>query len=256
MHYRPRIIPVLLFKNNGLYKTLKFKNPKYLGDPINAIKIFNEKEVDEIIFLDIQASIENKEPDLDLLRDIASECFMPLCYGGGIRSTELIREILKVGVEKVSINSHAVRNPNLINDAVKIFGSSTIVVSIDVKKNLFGKGEVYINDGKENTRKNPQEWAIEIERRGAGEILINSIDKDGTLSGYDLNLIKSISSAVSIPVVASGGASSVDDFYKAYKESQAAAAAAGAFFVFQGKHNAVLISYPSQAELEQIFRDF
>jgi len=255
MKIQPRIIPVLLLKNNGLYKTTKFKDPKYIGDPINAIKIFNEKEVDEMVFLDIVASREAKEPNFEMLKDIASECFMPLCYGGGISSVEMIREILNIGVEKVSINSQAVRNPNLINKAANFFGSSTIVVSIDVKKNFFGKYEVFINDGKEKTSLNPVDWAKEVESRGAGELMINSIDKDGTMSGYDFNLIKSITSEVNIPVIAVGGAASTNDFVKIVKESEASAAAAGSYFVFQGKHRAVLITYPSQKELKLIFQN-
>jgi cyclase len=254
MKIQPRIIPVLLLKNNGLYKTTKFKDPKYIGDPINAIKIFNEKEVDEIVFLDIIASREGKQPNFEMLKDIASECFMPLCYGGGVKDVEMIREILNIGVEKVSINSQAVRDPSLINKAANFFGSSTIVVSIDVKKNFFGKYEVFINDGQEKTALNPLDWAKEVERRGAGELMINSIDKDGTMSGYDFNLIKSISSEVNIPVIAAGGASSTNDFVKIVKESHASAAAAGAFFVFQGKHRAVLITYPNQKELKLIFQ--
>jgi cyclase len=249
----PRVIPILLLKNNGLYKTEKFKIPKYIGDPINAIKIFNDKEVDELIFLDITASKENKEPNLEMLKDIASECFMPLSYGGGVRSTDAIREILNVGVEKISINTEAVRNPKLIGDAAVIFGSSTIIVSIDVKKNMFGKYHVYINDGEEKTNMDPIYWAKEVERLGAGEILINSIDKDGTLQGYDYSLIKSVSSSVNIPVVAAGGAGSIADFVKAVKDSHASAVAAGAFFVYQGKHKAVLITYP---EYQVLTREF
>jgi cyclase len=253
MKIQPRVIPILLLKNNGLYKTTKFKEPKYIGDPVNAIKIFNEKEVDELIFLDIMASREGCPPNFEMLKDIASECFMPLCYGGGINSVEMIREVLNVGVEKVSINSHAVRNPELITHAANFFGTSTIVVSIDVKKNFFGKYEVYINDGQEKTSWNPVDLAKEVERRGAGELLINSIDKDGTMTGYDLPLIKSIASTVNIPVIAVGGASSTTDFVKSVNEGYASAAGAGSLFVFQGKHRAVLITYPTQAELKSIF---
>jgi cyclase len=250
---KPRVIPILLLKNAGLYKTEKFKNPKYVGDPINAVKIFNDKEVDELAFLDIVASVQNLEPNLDILRDIASECFMPLSYGGGVRSLEIIREILNVGVEKISINTEAVRNPNLINQASEVFGSSTIIVSIDVKKTLLGGYQVFINDGQEKTKLNPVEWAKEVERRGAGEIMINAIDRDGTMLGYDYELIKSISAAVGIPVVAVGGAGSINDFRKAVKDAQASAVAAGAFFVFQGKHKAVLITYPNSEQLENVF---
>lgn len=255
MKIRPRIIPVLLLKDNGLYKTLKFKDAKYVGDPINAIKIFNDKEVDEISFLDIVASRQNREPNFEMLKDIAGECFMPLSYGGGIRTTEMIREILNIGVEKVVLNTHAFRNPDFINKAAEIFGSSTIVVSIDVKKNFFGKKEVYINDGQENTHHSPLEWAKKVEKRGAGEILINSIDNDGMMQGYDVELIKSITDNVNIPVVAVGGAGTLNDFVKVHKQAGAAGAAAGSYFVFQGKHKAVLITYPPQLTLKQIFNE-
>jgi cyclase len=250
---RVRVIPILLLKNNGLYKTLKFKDPKYIGDPINAIRIFNEKLVDELCFLDITVSKGNKEPKFEIIKDIASECFMPLSYGGGVNSLEMIREILNVGVEKVSINTQAFKNPNLIKEAATFFGSSTIVVSMDVKKNIFGKYQVYINGGEEKTNVDPIEWAKKIESLGAGEILLNSIDRDGTLEGYDINLIKSVTSVVNIPVIAAGGASSLQDFSRAIHEGKSAAVAAGAFFVFQGRHRAVLITYPNESEIEQLF---
>jgi len=159
---RNRVIPIILLKNKGLYKTFKFKDPKYVGDPVNAIKIFNDKMVDELVFLDITASKEKRSPNMAVIRDIASECFMPLCYGGGVNSVEMIREILNVGVEKVCLNTNAVKNPMLIKDAANFFGSSTIVVSVDVKKNLFGKYSVYINGGEEKTNLNPVDWALKI----------------------------------------------------------------------------------------------
>lgn len=251
--FRPRIIPILLLKNSGLYKTLKFKDPKYVGDPINAIKIFNEKEVDEMAFLDITASRDGKEPNFDMLKDIASECFMPLGYGGGIKSVEMIREILNVGVEKAIINTQAVISPQLIKDAANYFGRSTIVVSIDVKKNIFGKYQVYIKDGTEKTNLDPINWAKEVERLGAGEIIVNSIDQDGTLKGYDFTLVKAIANAVDIPIIAAGGASSISDFVTAVRECGASAVAAGAYFVFQGKHRAVLITYPEQEHIKNAF---
>jgi cyclase len=253
---RHRIIPVLLLKNNGLFKGNHFKDHKYIGDPINAVKIFNDKEVDELVFLDINASREHKEPNYSMLYDIASECFMPLAYGGGVSSIEMIKEILRVGIEKVVLNTHAVRNPKFVQDAVKYFGTSTIVASIDVKKSLFGTYNVYINSGTEKTNLHPIQWAIELEKLGVGEIIINSIDKDGTLSGYDGNLIESVVKALKIPVIAAGGGSGLIDFVKVCKNHKAAAAAAGAHFVFQGKHNAVLITYPSQSEIENVFGSF
>lgn len=250
---RPRIIPVLLLKNSGLYKTIKFRHPRYIGDPINAIRIFNEKEVDELIFLDISVGTSNSKINWTMLRDIASECFMPLTYGGGVESVEMIREILNIGVEKVSLNSNAVRNPLLISESAKYFGSSTIVVSIDVKKNFFGKYEVYINGGLEKTKLDPVSWAKEVEIRGAGEIMINSIDCDGLMSGYDYDLLSKVSNSVNIPVIACGGSRGMIDFKKAISESNVSAVAGGACFVYQGKHRAVLITYPSRKEIQSVF---
>jgi len=248
--FRHRIIPVLLLDKSGLYKTQRFLNPRYIGDPINAIRIFNDKEVDELAFLDIGATIDNRNPNLAVLKDIASECFMPLSFGGGIRNVEMIREILNVGVEKVVINTAAVERPRLISESAQLFGSSTIVISIDVKRNHFGKPLVHIRGGRERTRLNPVDWAVEAERLGAGEVLINSIDQDGMMQGYDWTLIKSVSDAVSIPVVAAGGARGIIDFARAIKDCKVSAVAAGSCFVFQGKHRAVLITYPTRMELE------
>ena len=249
---RNRVIPILLLKNKGLYKTFKFKDTKYVGDPVNAIKIFNDIMVDELVFLDITASKEKRSPNMVVIRDIASEWFMPLCYGGSVNSVEMIREILNVRVEKVCLNTNAVKNPMLIKDAANFFGSSTIVVSVDVKKNLFGKYSVYINGGEEKTNLNPVDWALKIEELGAGEIILNSIDRDGTMLGYDIPLLHSVTSKVNIPVVAAGGASSMNDFSMALKEANVAAVAAGAFFVFHGKHRAVLISYPNESEIDEL----
>lgn len=246
-----RVIPVLLLRNMGLYKSVKFKDHKYVGDPINAIKIFNEKEVDELVFLDITASVNQQEPNYSILADIASECFMPLCYGGGVRSIEQIEKILYAGVEKVSLNTAAAEIPNLVNQAAKKFGSSTIVVSMDVKKSLFGGYSVYIKSGSKNIKVSPVEFAKKMEEEGAGEILLNSIDHDGTMNGYDLDLVKNISSQVGIPVIACGGAGSLDHMRSAVKQG-ASAVAAGSFFVFQGKHRAVLITYPDRKEIISI----
>jgi cyclase len=248
-----RIIPVLLLKENYLYKGLKFRDHKYIGDPVNAVKIFNDKEVDELILLDITASVENKEPNLGILKDIASECFMPLGYGGGVKSVEMIREVLNIGLEKVIINTQAIRNPSLISSAVNYFGSSTIVGSIDAKKNILGKYNVYINSGQEKTRWHPVAWAKELERLGVGEIIINSIDQDGSRKGYDLDLVKTVASSVLVPVIASGGSSNLLHMAEACNKFGASAAAGGAQFVFHGKFNAVLITYPTQYEIEQAF---
>lgn len=240
-----RVIPILLLKGMGLYKSIKFKDHKYVGDPINAIKIFNEKEVDELVFLDITASVEGREPNYDMLTDIASECFMPLCYGGGIKSLAQIEKILYCGVEKISINSQAFANSNLISQAAEKFGSSTIVVSMDVKKGFFSGQNVYTMAGTQNTKSSPIDYAKQMEDLGAGEILLNSIDQDGVMHGYDLDLIHAISSNVSIPVIACGGAGSINHFKQAVDKG-ASAVAAGSFFVFQGKHRAVLITYPDK----------
>lgn len=249
----PRVIPVLLLKNTGLVKTTKFKDPKYIGDSLNAVKIFNDKEVDELIFLDILATPENKKPPLDFLKEIAEECFMPLAYGGGIKAIAEIKEILKVGIEKVIINTQAVEKPGFIAEAVKMYGSSTICVSIDVKKSFFGKYEIFTRGGKHNTKIDPVSFAIEMDKAGAGEMMINSIDRDGTQKGYDLELIRSITQKVSMPVIACGGASSLDDFSKAIHSAGASAVAAGSLFVYHGKLKAVLINYPEQKELKGIF---
>lgn len=248
---KTRVIPCLLLKNQGLIKTVKFKQPKYVGDPINAVRIFNDKEVDELIFLDITATLENRKPPLDLISQIASECFMPFCYGGGISSVEDIAELFKLGVEKVSINSQAVLNPLLIRRAADLFGSQSIVVSIDVKKNLFGKYRVFIQGGRKPTNLEPVNFAVQMEEAGAGEIFLNSIDRDGTMQGYDLELIRRVSESVRIPVIACGGAGKLDDFADAIKKGGASAVSAGSFFVFQGSHRAVLITYPPMRELER-----
>lgn len=248
----PRVIPVLLLDKNGIYKTVQFKNAKYIGDPLNAVKIFNDKEVDELIFLDISATENKREPNYDYLAKIASECFMPLCYGGGIQSSEQIKKIINSGIEKVAINAYALQNPNFIKEASDTFGSSTIVVSIDVKKTWLGKYEIYNKNKVKTNFSDPILFAQEMEKLGAGEILINSVNNDGMMSGYDYSLIEKISHAVNIPVVACGGAGVLSHFKLAI-QSGASACAAGSKFVFHGVHKAVLINYPSQEELKSCF---
>lgn len=250
---RYRVIPCLLLQNQGLIKTVKFKNPVYLGDPINIVRIFNDKEVDELVFLDIKASIENKKPPIQKVSQIAEECFMPLAYGGGIRNLDDIKAILDLGVEKIIINSYAVENPDFINKASDVVGSQSIVVSIDVKKNIFGKYEVYTHGGRKKTDLHPVKHAINMEAAGAGEILLNAIDRDGTMKGYDIDLIKSTSLSVNIPVVACGGAANILDLGKAVRIGGASAASAGSMFVFHGRHRAVLISYPTRNEIQETF---
>lgn len=251
----PRVIPCLLLRNSGLVKTVKFKDPKYLGDPINIVKIFNDKEVDELVFLDITATVDGKRPPFQLLERVASGAFMPVGYGGGIRSIEDVKKILGLGIEKVIINSHAVENPSFITIAADFAGSQSVVVSIDVKKNFWGKYEVRIHRGTKKTGLDPVEFAIRMEKAGAGELLLCSIDRDGTMKGYDLELIKQVTSAVDIPVVACGGSRTIQDLGSAVKQGGASAAGAGSMFVFQGPHRAVLISYPEYAEMQNIFKE-
>jgi cyclase len=248
-----RVIPVLLLRNSGLVKTVEFNNPRYIGDPINAVKIFNEKEVDELTFLDISASILDRGPNFQLLKDISSEAFMPFSYGGGIRNIEDIKRLYGLGVEKIILNSSIVKDHNIVSNAAAIAGSSGVVVSIDVKCNWFGKSSVYTLGGKLKINQDPVEYAIEMECLGAGEILLNSINRDGMMTGYDLNLISEISSSVSIPVVACGGAGTLQDFREAVN-SGASAVAAGSMFVYHGKHQAVLLTYPEYKILDMLFK--
>jgi cyclase len=245
---RVRIIPTLLIQKGGLVKSVRFKDHKYVGDPINAVKIFNDKEVDEIVILDISATAEKRQPNIKQIAEIASEAFMPLGYGGGITSLEQIKELISIGVEKVVLNSSAFSDPRLVSEGAKYIGSQSIVVSMDVKKNSWGKFRVYTQNGAKKTGMDPVSFARQMEAAGAGEILLNSIDREGTFEGYDLGLIQSVCSEVGIPVVASGGAGSVEDFARAIRAG-ASASAAGSLFVFQRPHRAVLISYPTQAEL-------
>ena len=250
---RVRIIPVLLIHKNGLVKSNRFKKYTYVGDPINAVKIFNEKEVDEIVILDIDATAEGRGPDFQRLKEIAGEAFIPRAYGGGITTIEQVKDLFYLGVEKVVFNYAAVHNPSLITAAASLVGSQSVVASIDVKKNIFGKYKVYTRNGNEKTNYEPVAFAKKMQDTGAGEIFFNAIDRDGTYGGFDLELIQQMSQQVSIPLIACGGASSTDDFRLAINAG-ASAAAAGSLFVFQRPHNAVLISYPSQKELkEKIF---
>jgi len=242
----------LLIQKGGLVKSVKFRDHKYVGDPINAVKIFNEKEVDELVVLDISATAEKRGPNMKQVKEIAGEAFMPLGYGGGITRTEEIRELIAAGVEKVILNTAAFYTPRLVTDGANYVGSQSIVVSMDVKKNIWGKYRVYVQNGSKNTDRDPAEYAKKMEEAGAGELFLNAIDKDGTFNGYDIDLICLVSAAVNIPVVAIGGAGSVNDFTKAVKNG-ASAVSAGSMFVFQRPHRAVLISYPTQKELKESF---
>lgn len=246
---RVRIIPVLTLQNEKLVKTIRFKNPTYIGDPINAVKIFNEKEVDEIVILDITATKEKREPNYNKIEEIASEAFMPFAYGGGITKLSQIEKLFKLGIEKVVLNSVLETNMGLVSEAAKIFGSQSIVASIDVKKNLFGKTNAYKISGTTKIDMPLLTFIKQLEQTGAGEFFINSIDKDGTYSGYDLDLINQLSTQVSTPIVACGGASSIDSFLPAIQQG-ASAVAAGSLFVYTGSTRGILINYPKQEDLE------
>lgn len=243
---RIRVIPILLIQGSGLYKTIQFKSPNYLGDPINAIKIFNNKEVDEIIVLDIGASKTGTKPNYKLVEEMASECFMPLGYGGGIKTLDEAKRIFDSGVEKIILNTSIHLNIKILADIASLYGSQSVVASIDVKKNFFGKKQAYISSGTVCTRKTPLEFALNSVNNGAGELIIQSIDNDGKRNGYDISLIKEISSSVDVPVVACGGANSIDDFYRVVKEGGASAVAAGSMFNYKGSVKSILINYPDQ----------
>lgn len=246
---RPRIIPCLLVKNGGLVKTINFANPKYVGDPINAVKIFNEKEVDELIVLDIDASAQNRDPDYGMIRNLAEQCRMPLCYGGGVKSVGQVVSIINLGVEKVAISSAAVSNPGIVAQAAEVVGSQSIVVVMDVKKT--GRGgnyEVWTHNAGKRTGQNPVEFAKKVENLGAGEVVINSVDRDGVMKGYDLALVNEIREAISLPISVLGGAGSLKDIAALIHCFGIIGAAAGSLFVFKGIYRAVLINYPSRAE--------
>jgi len=241
--HRIRVIPVLLLDRNGLYKTVKFSNPKYVGDPINAVRIFNDKEVDELVLLDFRASKENRKIDIKTIQEIAGEAFMPLAYGGGIRCFDDAKSIFRIGFEKVVLNSYLFESFGMAREIADVYGSQAVIASIDVKKDLLGRYKVYGYSGTKNMGETPIEWARKLVRGGVGEIIVNSINRDGTWSGYDQELIGAISGAVNVPVIALGGASSVEDF-KTAVISGASAVAAGSLFVYQSKGKGVLINMP------------
>jgi imidazole glycerol-phosphate synthase subunit HisF len=251
--FRPRIIPVLLLDNDHLVKSEGFKNYRYIGDPINAVRIFNEFLADELVFLDISATRNNRVISFDIVKSIGEEANMPFCVGGGITELSQIREILSAGAEKVVIGTHAVRNPEFIRQATEEFGSSTITVCVDVKKKFFGKEQVWTVNGNKPSGMDPLEFARLMERNGAGEIIVQSIMNDGKMNGYDLELIKGVSENVSIPVIALGGAGSVLDLKRAYKEASATGLAAGSLFVYYGSNKGVLINYPERKDIEFLY---
>jgi cyclase len=247
-----RVIPCLLLRNGGLVKTYKFAHPKYVGDPINAIRIFNEKEVDELLVLDIEASKSKSEPDYDLIEQFAGECFMPLCYGGGITSVDQARRLFSLGVEKVSLQAGALGNLDLVSAIATLYGNQSVVVSIDIKTNLLGRHKLYSSVAGKNLNIDWLNFLKMAVEAGAGEILLNGVDRDGTMSGMDLPLIERAASVCSVPLIACGGAGSLDDIKKA-AQAGASAVACGAFFVYHGPHRAVLITYPKYAELTNLF---
>lgn len=250
---RPRIIPCLLISNRGLVKTVKFGNAKYVGDPINAVKIFNEKEADELAVFDIDASVKGLEPDFKMIGHLAEECRMPLCYGGGIKTVEQARKIIGLGVEKVSISSAAIENPSLIKHISEEIGSQSLAVVLDVKRTMFGsKYEICTCNGKRKTGLSPLEFVKEAERLGAGEIVINSIDNDGEMKGYDIILAKKIREVISVPMTVLGGAGSLDDVGVLIRNFGIVGAAAGSLFVFKGVYRAVLINYPDGKEKDRL----
>ena len=247
--FRPRIIPVLLLQGNALVKSKGFKDFRYIGDPINAVKVFNDLKADELVFLDIEATKEKRTISTELVSQVGEEANMPFAVGGGIKNLDEIQNIIAKGAEKVIINTCAVENPKFIREASDNFGSSTITVCIDVKKKFFSGEVVWRNSGSKPSKYSPKDFAKIIEENGAGEIIIQSIDKDGTMSGYDLDLVKEISTAVAIPVVALGGAGNLEHMIEAYKKGFASALAAGSLFVFQGPNKGVLINYVEKSDL-------
>lgn len=252
---RPRVIPCLLVKNRGLVKTIKFEQPKYVGDPINAVKIFNEKESDELMLLDIDATAEGREPDYHMIKNLAAECRMPLCYGGGVTTVEQFKKIISLGVEKVAISTAAITDPDLVRQAAEVVGSQSVVVVLDVKKRrLSSKYSVYTHNGTKDTKLEVTELARNFESLGAGEIVINCIDRDGSMQGYDLKLIKQVRDVITIPVTALGGAGSLEHIKELVDEFGIIGASAGSLFVFKGKYRAVLINYPNQSIKDEIVR--
>lgn len=249
---KKRVMPCLLLRDGALVKTTRFRDSNYIGDPINAVRIYNEKEVDEIIFLDITATAEGREPSFEVIEEIASECFMPFAYGGGVRTMEAARRLFSLGIEKICLNSYANETPTFVTRVAEHYGRQAVVASIDVRKQRFGnKYRVYTHAGQKNTGIDPVEYARKMEKLGAGEILLTSIDRDGTMQGYDIDLIKAVSSAVRIPVIASGGAGKIEHFGEAVNKGGASAVAAGSMFVYFGRNRAVLINFPTRKQIEE-----
>jgi cyclase len=251
---RPRIIPCLLIHDKGLVKTVRFKSPTYVGDPINAVRIFNEKEVDELVVLDIDATFQQREPDYKTIEHLAAECRMPLCYGGGVKTADQAQRIFALGVEKVAISSAAIEDPSLITRIAERVGNQSVVVIVDVKKKMLGGYEIFINNGKKGTGKNPFDFAERLKDLGAGEVVINSVDNDGVMKGYDLALAQRIRTVTSLPLTILGGAGSLQDIGQLINKFGIIGASAGSLFVFKGVYKAVLINYPTQAEKDTFWQ--
>ena len=251
---RPRIIPCLLLQNNGLVKTVNFKNPKYVGDPINAVRIFNEKEVDELVFFDIDATVLKNEPNYGLIERIANQSRMPLCYGGGIKTVKQAKRIFGLGVEKIALSSSVVDNPNLITQIGDQVGAQSVIVVLDVKKKLFGGYEVFTHNGKKAREIDPFRFIKNAQKLGAGEIVINSIDKDGLMKGYDMGLIEKIRETTTLPVTVLGGAGSIDHLGEIIEKNGIIGASAGSLFIFKGPYKAVLINYPDSQQKNLLYK--
>ncbi|OEU69678.1 MAG: imidazole glycerol phosphate synthase subunit HisF [Desulfovibrio sp. S3730MH75] len=247
---RTRIIPALQLRNESLVKPIRFGNFTYVGDPCNTVRIFNELEVDELLFLDTTATREKRSPNLKVLTDIANECFMPLGYGGGIRTSEDAKAVFDIGFEKVAVNSFAMENPAFISQLAETYGSQAVIASVDVKKNFWGHYQVRTCSGKQRTQYDPVIWAKKLETMGAGEILLTSIDREGTWAGFDLDLVKRVTEAVNIPVIAHGGAGTIEHIRDVVKNAGASAVALGSMVVFQKKGMGVLVNFPDQQQLE------
>ncbi|GHT67086.1 putative imidazole glycerol phosphate synthase subunit hisF2 [Bacteroidia bacterium] len=246
---RSRIIPCLLVHNKGLIKTVEFKESKYVGDPINAVKIFNEKEVDELIVLDIDATKEKRSPDFDMIKNLAVECRMPFCYGGGVKTVEEVKKIINLGAEKVAISSSAIHNFDIIEKMSNAVGAQSIVVVLDImKKGLFGNYELYLENGTVKTGIKVKDFVAKLNETAIGEIVVNSIERDGTMQGYDFHLIDTVRELTDLPITVLGGAGSLEDIKQLIDRYKIIGAAAGSLFVFKGKYRAVLINYPTKEE--------
>lgn len=247
---RVRVIPALLLDDESLVKTTRFGKPRYIGDPCNTVRIFNELEVDELAFLDITATPQRRGPNFEVLADIASECFMPLSYGGGLSNFDMAARVFETGFEKVVINSHAHARPGLVSEIARVYGSQAVVVGIDVRRDVFGRERVVTHSGRRRQAPGPVEWARQVEGLGAGEILLTSVEREGTWRGFDLDLVRRVSDAVDIPVIAHGGAGSVADLTRAVREGGASSVAVGSMVVFQKRDYGVLVNFPERATLE------